>query len=117
MLDGMRRAVERGTGLTRHLLAFSRRGRSIPSRSIRDPPDRHARDVRWRAWRAHPVEMKFDADLWPVEIDTGELELAILNLCLNARDAMPDGGAITIAAENVRWTATAGRTRTSSSCR
>ena len=34
------------------------------------------------------IEMKFGTDLWPVEIDVGELELAMLNLCVNARDAM-----------------------------
>jgi CheY-like chemotaxis protein len=48
------------------------------------------------------VEMAFAADLWPVDIDAGELELAIVNLCVNARDAMPAGGTITIAAENLR---------------
>ena len=48
------------------------------------------------------VEMKFGADLWPVEIDVGEFELAMLNLCVNARDAMAGGGTITIAAENVQ---------------
>ena len=40
-------------------------------------------------------------EVWPVEIDAGEMELAVLNLCLNARDAMAGGGTITIAAENV----------------
>jgi CheY-like chemotaxis protein len=39
---------------------------------------------------------------WQVEIDAGEMELAVLNLCLNARDAMPGGGVITITAENVQ---------------
>ena len=46
--------------------------------------------------------MKFGADLWPVEIDAGELELAMLNVCVNARDAMAGGGTITITAENVQ---------------
>ena len=48
------------------------------------------------------VQMDFAPDVWPVEVDAGEMELAILNLCLNARDAMADGGVITIAVENVR---------------
>jgi CheY-like chemotaxis protein len=46
--------------------------------------------------------MTFADDVWPVEIDAGEMELAILNLCLNARDAMASGGAVVIAAENVQ---------------
>ena len=46
--------------------------------------------------------MTFGAGLWPVEIDTGEFELAMLNLCVNARDAMQDGGVITISAQNVQ---------------
>ena len=48
------------------------------------------------------VEMTFDPDLWPVEVDPGELELAVINVCVNARDAMPGGGTIRIAASNVR---------------
>jgi CheY-like chemotaxis protein len=48
------------------------------------------------------VEMQLGADLWQVEVDAGEMELAIVNLCVNARDAMPSGGTVTITAENVR---------------
>jgi CheY-like chemotaxis protein len=48
------------------------------------------------------VQMKFGAGIWPIEVDPGEMELAIVNLCVNARDAMPDGGIITITVENVR---------------
>jgi len=48
------------------------------------------------------VEMTFDDGLWAVEVDPGELELAILNICVNARDAMPEGGTIRIAARNAR---------------
>ena len=42
------------------------------------------------------IEMKLSADLWPVEIDVGEFELAMLNVCVNSRDAMAGGGTITI---------------------
>ena len=41
-------------------------------------------------------------DLWPVKADVSEFELALLNITLNARDAMPEGGVITITAENVQ---------------
>ncbi len=102
IFDGMRRAVARGTGLTRHLLAFSRQ-RPINPESI--DVAAHLRTLREMLNGSLggdiQVEMKFDADVWPVEIDAGELELAILNLCLNARDAMAEGGAVTITAENV----------------
>ena len=95
----MRRAVARGADLTHHLLAFTRR-RAVNPESIdlaahltgmREMLDRTLRgDIH--------VEMKFGAELWHVEIDAGELELTMLNLCVNARDAMPGGGTITITA-------------------
>jgi CheY-like chemotaxis protein len=46
------------------------------------------------------VEFAFAEDLWPVEVDPGELELVVLNLAVNARDAMPNGGTIVVRAEN-----------------
>jgi len=104
-LEGMRRAVERGTGLTRHLLAFSRR-RPINPESI--DLRTHLSGMRQMFDGALGgnirVEMVFADDLWPIEVDAGELELAILNLCVNARDAMPVGGTITIRAENMTET-------------
>ncbi len=102
VFEGMRRAVARGTGLTRHLLAFSRR-RPVNPESIDVAVHlRGMREMLNGSLGGHiQVEMNFDTEVWPVEIDAGELELAILNLCLNARDAMPDGGAVMISAENV----------------
>jgi CheY-like chemotaxis protein len=41
-------------------------------------------------------------DVWPIKVDISELETALVNLTINARDAMPDGGAIRISAQNVR---------------
>jgi CheY-like chemotaxis protein len=46
------------------------------------------------------VETQFAPDLWPASVDPAELELVLLNLCVNARDAMPQGGTITVSAEN-----------------
>jgi PAS domain S-box-containing protein len=102
VFGGMRRAIARGSGLTRHLLAFSRRRPVNPEtvdlvrhlRSIREMLDHTlGGDIH--------VEMNFAADLWPVEIDIGEFELAVLNLCVNARDAMPGGGTIVVTAGNM----------------
>ena len=101
LMDGMRQAAQRGAGLTRQLLAFSRRQELKPepidvARQIggmRELLDRSLRgDVN--------VVFNFAEDLWPIEVDPGELELVMLNLAVNARDAMPKGGTITVAAEN-----------------
>src|SRR4030095_6832099 len=54
------------------------------------------------------VCMELDSKLWHVEIDAGEFELAMLNLCVNARDAMPRGGTIPLAARNATTVGTDG---------
>ena len=103
ILDAMRRAVARGTGLTRHLLAFSRRRPVNPESMDLALQLRTMQDMLTSSLRGDvDIEMNFDADLWHVEVDAGEMELAIVNLCVNARDAMPSGGTITITGENVR---------------
>ena len=102
IIAAMRRAITRGTGLTRQLLAFSRR-RPVNLESI----DVVALLAGMRAMLDATlggrieVDARFGCDLWPVEADPGEMELAVINLCVNARDAMPAGGLITIAADNV----------------
>jgi len=99
---GMRQAVERGSGLSRQLLAFSRR------QALRPEPVNLVRQIEGmqelldRSLRGDVhVKTELDGNLWPVEVDPGELELVILNLAVNARDAMPDGGLITIHGANV----------------
>jgi PAS domain S-box-containing protein len=102
VFDGMRRAIARGTGLTHHLLAFSRRRPVNPESINLESHLRGMREILQRSLRGDiRVEMKFGADLWPVQIDAGEFELAMLNLCVNARDAMTAGGTITISANNL----------------
>jgi signal transduction histidine kinase/ActR/RegA family two-component response regulator len=102
LLEGMRQAAQRGSALTRQLLAFSRRQTLKPEpvnvawqiEGMRELLDRSLRgDVQ--------VALRFADDLWNVEVDAGELELVILNLAVNARDAMPNGGTITISAQNL----------------
>ena len=102
VFDAMRRSVARGTGLTRHLLAFSRR-RPVNPESI----DVAAQLLGMRTMldgslggHIH-VDLQLDDHLWPIEVDIGEMELAMLNICVNARDAMTGGGTITITAANV----------------
>jgi signal transduction histidine kinase/ActR/RegA family two-component response regulator len=101
ILEGMRQAAERGASLSRQLLAFARRQPLKP-----EPVDLRAQlaamqELLDRALRGDVhVTTDFSEDLWAVLIDPSELELVLLNLCVNARDAMPEGGTITIAARN-----------------
>jgi signal transduction histidine kinase len=99
--EAMRQAVERGAGLTRQLLAFARRQTLKPE--VIDVGARLSamRDLLERSLRADIlVDIRVASDLWPVKSDPTQLELAILNLAVNARDAMPKGGVLTIGAEN-----------------
>ena len=103
VFEAMRRAVARGTGLTRHLLAFSRRRPVNPESIDVEAHLKNMRSLLDGSLGGHiAVQLNLAADVWPVEVDSGEMELAILNLCLNARDAMAAGGVITIAVENAR---------------
>ncbi|HET9396717.1 MAG TPA: ATP-binding protein, partial [Nitrospiraceae bacterium] len=101
LMDGMQQAANRGANLVKQLLAFSRRQELKPEPidiarrigGMRELLDRSLRgDVQ--------VYFEFDNDLWTVEVDAGEFELVLLNLAVNARDAMPGGGAITVRAKN-----------------
>jgi signal transduction histidine kinase len=100
-MQGVREALDRGARLTQQLLTFSRRapvqaavvdvGEAIDN--LAELLDRSLReDI--------SVEYDLAQDLWPVEIDLSQFEVAILNLAVNARDAMPDGGRIRISAVN-----------------
>jgi signal transduction histidine kinase/CheY-like chemotaxis protein len=105
VVDSMRQAVDRGTALTRQLLAFSRRRPLAPKTVDLEQQLLGMQEMLQRSLRGDvEVKMSFDESLWPVDVDPGELELAILNVCLNARDAMPEGGTITVTARNGKGT-------------
>jgi signal transduction histidine kinase len=102
-LSAMRAAAERGSALTGQLLAFARRQPLVPK-----PVDLGAvitgmQDLLKSAlgssvgidiWSAH--------DLWPAMADATQIELVVLNLAINGRDAMPRGGVLHIEATNAR---------------
>jgi signal transduction histidine kinase/CheY-like chemotaxis protein len=101
VMDAIRQAIDRGASLTRQLLSISRRTALQPQAidlaarvdGMRVLLDRSLReDVR--------VDFDLPADLWLVEVDPSQLEVALLNIAVNARDAMPNGGRITISARN-----------------
>ncbi|HEX2829826.1 MAG TPA: ATP-binding protein [Burkholderiales bacterium] len=102
-MDSAKRAIERATRLTRQLATFGRGTQSAPAAIDLKAHIGEFRDLIEGALRRN-IELTFDmADaLWPVYVDPVQLELAVLNAALNARDAMPDGGKLGIAAKNER---------------
>jgi signal transduction histidine kinase len=96
-------AARRAAALTHRLLAFSRRQTLAPKALV---INRLMADfvelVRRTVGPSIDVEVIAATGLWPTLVDANQLENALLNLCINARDAMPDGGRITIETAN-RW--------------
>jgi signal transduction histidine kinase len=100
---GAQAAVKRAANLTQRLLAFSRRQTLDPrpsdlNRIVAGMQDLVSRSV----GPGIEVETAAAGGLWTAFVDVGQLENALLNLCINARDAMPDGGKLTIETGN-RW--------------
>jgi PAS domain S-box-containing protein len=101
LIGNMRHAAQRGQSLTKQLLAFSRRQPLTPenvdiARQLSIIVDLLSRSLRGDI----QVVSEIPSGLWEVYVDPSQLELAFLNVGLNARDAMPDGGTLRINAQN-----------------
>ncbi|WP_377806433.1 cache domain-containing protein (plasmid) [Azospirillum sp. A29] len=102
-LEVASQAVDRGATLTQHLLAFARRQRLAPA-----PVDLGAQVLGMATLLertlggAIRIRIDRDADVPPALVDPHQFDIALLNLAINARDAMPDGGTLTIAVTNLR---------------
>lgn len=102
-LDQITQAVERASGLTRQLLAFSRKQPLSPKRTdINALVTTTGKLLRRALGEQVEIESVLADGLWAVNIDRAQLETALVNLCINARDAMAGGGKLTIATSNVR---------------
>jgi PAS domain S-box-containing protein len=101
ILAQMRQATDRGASLSRQLLAFARRQPLKPEPIDLRRQIEGMREMLDRTLRGDVlVKTEFASDLWAIKVDPAELELVVLNLCVNARDAMPNGGTIKISASN-----------------
>lgn len=106
-MDGAMASAHRAAGLTHRLLAFSRQQPLDPQPVDVAALTRSMADLLMRTL-GEQVRLKVETpdDLWPAVSDVNQLESALLNLAINARDAMPDGGELSIEAANIVLDAT-----------
>jgi signal transduction histidine kinase/CheY-like chemotaxis protein len=104
------RAAERGARLVRQILTFSRR-QALKT----DVVDlrQHFQELSEMLGRAVRGDVRpivtLAENLWPIECDVAELEIALMNLCVNARDAMPNGGLVRVEGRNCAFASAGGR--------
>ncbi|MBB5049004.1 PAS domain S-box-containing protein [Rhodopseudomonas rhenobacensis] len=95
-------AADRGAELTRHLLAFARKQPLQPCETDANALLTELQNL-LRPTLGEQIEIRevLQEGLWPIFIDRGQLDAALVNLAVNARDAMPDGGTLTLETTNV----------------
>jgi PAS domain S-box-containing protein len=99
--DNAMKGARRAAALTQRLLAFSRRQPLDPKPASANGLVNGLSELLQRTLgEAVSIETVQGAGLWPVEVDPNEFEAALLNLAVNARDAMPEGGKLTIETAN-----------------
>ncbi len=103
LIGGAIQGAERGATLTRRLLAFARRQELKPEAvDVRALIEGMAELVHRTIGATIKIQFTFETDLPPVHVDPNQLELALLNLLINARDAMPDGGHVEVVGSRQR---------------
>jgi len=106
-VEAIEHAATRGGALTRQLLTFSRRHTVTPQVfELADHLEGFRTMIASSLGSSIRLVTTIEPDLWPMLVDPNEFEVALLNITLNARDAMPNGGIITLTAENVSLTGT-----------
>ena len=102
LLDTIESSVSRGSAIVKQVLAF---GRGVKGERVTLQPRHFVREVMKIAEETFPksIALRTDIpkDLWTISADPTQMHQVLLNLCVNARDAMPDGGLLTVSAENV----------------
>ena len=101
-IEAIQTAAKRGESLTRQLLTFSRRQHLRPMVVDLNASIKNMRTMIESSLRGNIVyNENIGGDVWPVKVDIAELELAIVNIAVNSRDAMPSGGTFTLSGQNL----------------
>ncbi|MBE7637865.1 PAS domain S-box protein [Sneathiella sp. P13V-1] len=101
-INNIIRAATRGADLVNSMLAFSRTQELRPTYAYLKEPVTNIADVLKRTIEENVnISVSVAEDIWPCTVDVGQVENALLNLSLNARDAMPEGGSLSIDLSNV----------------
>jgi two-component system cell cycle sensor histidine kinase/response regulator CckA len=100
-IKNIERYVQNGTELTRQLLGFARRGKyQVRATDINEIIEKSS-SLFGRTKKEIQIQTRLLKDVWTVEVDRGQIDQALLNLYVNAWQAMPDGGDLFIETENV----------------
>jgi PAS domain S-box-containing protein len=101
LLSRASRAADSGARLTRRLLTFARRRQLAPEViNLNEQVRSMSELLRRTLGDTIDLQTSFGRDLWLTRADTGEVESAVINLAINARDAMPTGGKLSIRTDN-----------------
>ncbi|MFZ0825832.1 MAG: PAS domain S-box protein [Verrucomicrobiia bacterium] len=104
LLQSLETNVQRGAGLVKQVLAF---GRGVTGERIVVNPKHIAREIKQIIYATFPKSLEFELhttpELWTITGDPTQLHQILLNLCVNARDAMPQGGKLSLDMDNVKF--------------
>jgi nitrogen-specific signal transduction histidine kinase len=100
-LDNIEQYVRSGAELTQQLLGFARGGKYEVKPSDLNPIIDKSVDIFGRTKKVIRIHKKYQVDIWAVDIDQGQIEQVLLNLYVNAWQAMPGGGDLFVQTENV----------------
>ena len=101
MIGAAKDACGRAAALTKRLLALSRQEPASPRTTDINQVVRNTLELPWKSGERVICQFRLSDGLWPVTADPNQLATALLNLAFNARDAMPNGGTLTIETSNI----------------